>query len=127
MAAVFAQDGGDIPWSVYYTEGLSPDDTRPARFSRALARGMDWVNAHAASSFSDFLARTFPKVDPGIAVQVVDTYRACGMWTTPQIGGASYARWQRGIADGHLTDGQISYDALIDDAPTRTMAGSLPA
>lgn len=121
VAAIFARDGGDIPWSVYYTEALPEGDTRPARFARALARGMDWVNAHDADDYRDVLARLFPKIDTDIAVRVVRTYRDCAMWTSPRIGEASYARWQQGIADAHLTTAPIPYDTLNDGAPTRAL------
>ncbi|MBN9888949.1 ABC transporter substrate-binding protein [Salipiger abyssi] len=122
VAAIFAIDGGDIPWSVYYTEGLAPDDTRPARFARALARGMRRVNEGDAAGMRDMLAKTFPNIDPGISVRVVEIYRAQNMWTTPRIGEASYARWQTGIADAHLTAAPIAYDTLNDGVPTLPFA-----
>lgn len=118
LSAIFAQDGGDIPWSVYYTEGGTEDDSRPERFARALGRGMEWVNAHEAASFRSFLTETFPAIAPEIILDVVDLYRAMGMWTTPRIGAGAYARWQRGIAAAHLTEAPIPYDTLIDGGPT---------
>ncbi|MDF0599695.1 ABC transporter substrate-binding protein [Psychromarinibacter sp. C21-152] len=127
LAAVFARDGGDIPWSVYYTEAFEAGDTRPERFARALGRGMAWVNGHEAASYRGVLMRLFPKIDTDIAVQVVETYRASAMWTTPRIGEASYARWQQGIADAHLTDAPIPYATLIDGAPTRAFVATADA
>lgn len=115
VVARFAVSGGDIPWSVYYTEGArDAGDTRAERFCRALARGMEWVNTRDAASFAPFLAKTFPNIDPDIAVEVVNLYRAYNMWTAPEIGKASYARWQKGIADAHLTKEPIDYDVLTD-------------
>ncbi|CUH80964.1 ABC transporter substrate-binding protein [Tropicibacter naphthalenivorans] len=127
LCATFARDGGDIPWSVYYTEGLDAGDTRPVRFARALGRGMAWVNSHDAGSYADVLARLFPKIDWAISVQVVETYRECAMWTSSRIGEASYARWQQGIADAHLTDAPIAYDTLNDGAPTRALEKGVAA
>lgn len=118
VATIFAIDGGDVPWSVYYTEGTNPGDIRPERFARALGRAMRHVNATAAAEMQPFLERIFPNIAPEIAVKVVDCYRAHGMWTTPRIGAASYNRWQKGIADAHLTAGPIPYDRLNDGTPT---------
>ncbi|PRX04019.1 UNVERIFIED_ORG: NitT/TauT family transport system substrate-binding protein [Martelella mediterranea] len=112
--------GGNIPWSVYYTEGEADDvwlETH-TRFARALKRGMDWILAREAEGYRDFLAETFPKFAPDLLVKLTDIYRANGMWTTPRIDPDAYARWQGGICDGHLTETPIAYDTLIDGRPT---------
>lgn len=116
VATIFAVDGGDIPWSVYYTEPLDPGDTRPARFCRAIGRGMEWLNTHEASTFKDFLKRTFPTMDCDICIDLVNLYRAKAMWTSPHIGEASFARWQEGITAAHLIDAPIDYDVLNDNS-----------
>ncbi|WP_210013733.1 ABC transporter substrate-binding protein [Neorhizobium galegae] len=116
--------GGNVPWSVYYTDGQSDDaglDTN-TRFARALGRGMDWIMANDAEGYRDFLARTFPKFNPDFLARLANIYRAKGMWTTPRIDPDAYARWQTGIHDGHLTTTPIAYDALIDARPTAAFA-----
>lgn len=116
--------GGNVPWSVYYTDGESDAaqlDTQ-SRFARALGRGMDWIMANDAERYRDFLASTFPKFKPDFLVRLANIYRANGMWTTPRIDPDAYARWQTGIHDGHLTTAPIAYDALIDSRPTAALA-----
>ncbi|MAU23239.1 MAG: nitrate ABC transporter substrate-binding protein [Martelella sp.] len=112
--------GGNIPWSVYYSEG-EPDEERRethTRFARALGRGMNWILDHEAEDYRAFLAATFPRFAPDLLVKLTDIYRANGMWTTPRIDNGAYQRWQVGICDGHLTDAPIPYGALIDQRPT---------
>ncbi|MHB0707215.1 ABC transporter substrate-binding protein [Roseomonas mucosa] len=124
IATLLADSGGGVPWSVYYAPGDS-DAARlevQAGFTRALARGMDWVLGHEAASFSDFLGRIFPRFGVEELVRLVDLYRRVGMWTTPRIDQASYDRWQCGIAAGHLTAAPIPYGTLIDSRPAM-MAG----
>ncbi len=120
VVALLAITGGDIPWSVYYAPGESTAERLDAqtRFSRALARGMDFVLGRPAADFRDFLVRTFPRFDPELLLLLVDTYRAAGMWTTPRIDRAAYDRWQTGIADAKLIPAAIPYDTLIDSRPT---------
>lgn len=121
VVAALPVEGGDVPWSVYYAEGEG-DDARfdaQTRFSRALGRGMDWILAHEAAGYRDFLVKTFPRFDPDLLVRLTDVYRKVGMWTTPVVDEAAYARWQRGIADGHLVDAPIPYRDLIDTRPTQ--------
>jgi len=112
--------GGNIPWSVYYSEG-EPDEERRethTRFARALGRGMNWILDHEAEDYRAFLAATFPRFAPDLLVKLTNIYRANGMWTTPRIDNDAYQRWQVGICDGHLTDAPIPYGALIDQRPT---------
>lgn len=112
--------GGNVPWSVYYAPDESDDRRLDAqtRFARALGRAMTWIVNNEAAGYRDFLAETFPKFNPDLLVRLADTYRSIGMWTSPKIDEAAYARWQRGIADGHLTEKPIDYSDLIDCRPT---------
>lgn len=124
IVAPLAIMGCNIPWSVYYAEGESDDarlDTQ-TRFSRALGRGMEWIHAHEAAEFRDFLAKTFPRFNPDLLVQLTDTYRANGMWTSPRIDRQAYDRWQQGISNGHLIEAPIAYETLIDPRPTAAFA-----
>lgn len=113
--------GGDVPWSVYYAlgEGDAARRDTQTRFARALGRGMDWVLAHDAQRYRDFLAQTFPQADAGLLVELTDIYRSIGMWTTPRIDRKAYDRWQGGIAAGHLIEAPIPYERLIDTVPTQ--------
>lgn len=120
VVAKFAESGGDIPWSVYYTWGDWPaerPDPRPA-FVRALGRAMDWINEAPMADIAPLLSSEFPSIDPGIASGVVALYRARGMWRSPTIDVDGYNRWQTGIADAHLTTAPIPYEALVDVSPT---------
>jgi NitT/TauT family transport system substrate-binding protein len=124
VVAPLAVTGGNVPWSVYYAEGESdgPRLETQRRFSRALARGMDWIVERDAELYREFLARTFPRFSPDLLVGLTNVYRANGMWTTPRIDIEAYDRWQRGIADGHLTETPIPYRDLVDPRPTEAFA-----
>ncbi|MFB9948188.1 ABC transporter substrate-binding protein [Rhizobium puerariae] len=124
VVAPLAIMGGNVPWSVYYSDGEADNaglDTH-VRFARALGRSMEWILACDAESYRDFLARTFPRFSPGLLVRLANIYRANGMWTTPRIDPDAYGRWQRGICDGYLTTAPIPYGELIDTRPTAAFA-----
>lgn len=113
-------DGGDVPWSVYYRETatLTPavlDAQR--RFCVALGRGMDWVLQHDAASFRDELAELFPAVPVDVAVDLTNVFRRDRMWTSPSVSRDAFARWQRGMVDGHLVSKPLAYEVLVDDGP----------
>ena len=125
IVQLMAETAGNVPWSVYYAPGGGTTARLDAqtRFVRALGRGMDWVLARPAAGYRDFLAQTFPKVDPAHLVPLVDSYRAHGMWTTPRIDVAAFDRWQRGIAAGRLVAAPVAYHALIDTRPLAGLPG----
>ncbi|SMO97707.1 ABC transporter substrate-binding protein [Paracoccus laeviglucosivorans] len=113
IVQAFPMTGGDIPWSVYYaTEGADP--AAQAGFCRALGRAMSWIRKNDSGDYADFLARTFPRLPVEVLVRVTREYVGCNMWTSPRINPEGYARWQQGLADGHLIAAPIPYDTLID-------------
>jgi NitT/TauT family transport system substrate-binding protein len=112
--------GGNVPWSVYYAAGESSPERQELQthFSRALNRGMEWIRENDLEDHADFLRETFPNLPLSILLPAARAYIAHGMWTTPRIDGEGYARWQKGIADGHLIAAPIPYETLIDPVPT---------
>lgn len=78
---------------------------------------MNRVRPRPAAGFGDFLARTFPNIDPARLLPRVDPYRTHGMWTTPRMDADAFDRWQGGIAAGHLVAAPVAYHDLIDIRP----------
>lgn len=115
-------EGGEIPWSVYYRQIST---VTPAvldaqeRFCVALGKGMDWVLEHDAEEFRDELAEIFPGIPADITVDLTNVFRRDGMWNTPVVSRKGYERWQRGISDGHLVEGPLSYETIVNDRPAK--------
>ena len=127
VAMEMITDGGEIPWSVYYTrtDALTPkvlDVQR--RFCIALGKGMDWVLQHDAESFQDELAEIFPALPIDIVVDVTNVYRKNEMWTTPVVTRQGFDRWQKGIADGSLVEHSLTYETMVDIEPTAVARSS---
>ena len=120
VVQALAVTDGNIPWSVYYAIGESSPERRDVqtRFSRALHRGMEWIKGNEPENYADFLGETFPNFPLSVLLSATRTYIAHGMWTTPRIDDEGYARWQKGIAAGHLISAPIPYETLIDPVPT---------
>lgn len=108
---------GEVPWSVYYKEtsaiSMETHDTH-VRFCRALNQGIAWVLEHDAESFKEELAELFPKVTVEIAVDVVNSFRRNGMWTSATIPHAAFDRWQKGLADARFIEKPLKYESIID-------------
>jgi len=120
MVRTLAATDGNVPWSVYYAIGASNPERQEVqmRFARALCRGMEWIRGNDPEDYADFLSETFPNLPLSVLLPATQTYIAHGMWTTPRIDDEGYARWQKGIAAGHLIPAPIAYETLIDPVPT---------
>lgn len=111
-----SQTGGAIPWSVYYCtpETLGADEEFQVKFSRALDKGMQFVNEHPAEEISALLTKLFPANELGDLITLVNAYREWGMWTSPEIDRPSCERWLQAIADGNLSAQPIPYEELVN-------------
>jgi NitT/TauT family transport system substrate-binding protein len=114
-----ATGGGDIPWSVYYCETASTSSPAVVdaqrRFCTALEQGMQYVVQNDAETYWDDLAALFPAVPTDLMVELTNIYRANKMWTSSSVSRHGFERWQRGIADGRLTEAPIPYEEMISN------------
>ena len=125
IAIEMAKDGGDIPWSVYYcaTAAITPDvlDAHK-RFCIALGKGIEWVLQHDAETFKDELAELFPAVPTNVLVDLTNSYRQNGMWSSPSVSRHGYKRWQHGIAYGGLIKEPFPYEVIVNNGPALAAA-----
>ncbi|KAL4783707.1 hypothetical protein BJX76DRAFT_368176 [Aspergillus varians] len=124
VAMEMVTDGGEIPWSVYYTEttSLTPEVlNKQRRFCIGLRMGMDWIMGHDAELYKDELAAIFPAAPPQLLVDLVNLFRANEMWTTPTVTREGFNRWQQGLADGRLIKQPFPYEDIVDNGPATAL------
>lgn len=113
---------GEVPWSVYYRETATITEEildKQKRFCVGLNMGIKWVLKRDANEYKEELAELFPKVPVEVAVEVVNSFRKNGMWTTATIPEGSFDRWQRGLIDARFVKGPLAYQSIVDDKPAR--------
>ncbi|OAL35484.1 hypothetical protein AYO20_05334 [Fonsecaea nubica] len=113
---------GEVPWSVYYRETATVTPRlrdMQRRFCLGLNKGIEWVLQRDANLFRDELADLFPKAPIDVAVEVVNSFRRSGMWTTTTIPLGSFDRWQQGLVDARFVQKPLDYDSIVDDGPSR--------
>ncbi|KEF59186.1 uncharacterized protein A1O9_04030 [Exophiala aquamarina CBS 119918] len=111
---------GEVPWSVYYreTSTITPRLLEAQkRFCIGLNKGMQWVLQRDAESFKDELAELFPKVPIDVAIEVVNSFRRNGMWTTTTIPKKAFDRWQKGLTDARFVKQPLVYESIVDSGP----------
>lgn len=113
---------GEVPWSVYYRETatITPEILEmQRRFCVGLNMGIKWILERDGNDFKEELAELFPKVPVEAAVDVVNSFRMNGMWTTATIPRTSFDRWQRGLTDARFVKQPLAYETIVDDGPAR--------
>jgi len=113
---------GEVPWSVYYreTSTITPDllDAQK-RFCIGLNKGIEWVLQRDAESFKDELADLFPKAPIEVAIEVVNSFRRNGMWTTATIPQKAFDRWQQGLTDARFVKQPLLYESIVNSEPAK--------
>ena len=120
--------GGPVPWSVYYAtpETLAREDNLCGRFTQGLQMAQTWLREHDGYDCRQILARNWPKVELDKAVALVNEYRQQGMWPeTVRIQEEELNRWQKFLVEGHVIDGVIPYEEIVDPRPFRYAAEKL--
>ena len=120
--------GGPVPWSVYYstTEFLEEHGDLAGRFTTALQKATTWLLAHDGYACREILARNWPKVELDKAMALVNEYRQQGMWPeTVRIQEEELNRWQKFLVEGHVIDGVIPYEEIVNPRPFRYAAEKL--
>jgi NitT/TauT family transport system substrate-binding protein len=121
---------GEVPWSVYYRETatITPEILdMQQRFCVGLNMGLQWVVENDPRSYQDELAELFPKVPVAVAVEVVDSFRKNGMWTTATIPRTSFDRWQKGLTGAKFVESPLTYESIVDGGPAERARGELVA
>ncbi|OAK94999.1 hypothetical protein IQ06DRAFT_361044 [Phaeosphaeriaceae sp. SRC1lsM3a] len=113
---------GEVPWSVYYRETATVTPQildMQRRFCVGLNMAIMWILERDGNDFKEELAELFPKIPVEAAIDVVNSFRRNGMWTSATIPRASFNRWQQGLTDARFVKQPLAYETIIDDRPAR--------
>lgn len=111
---------GEVPWSVYYRKSgsLEPKEAdRIKQFCLGLQQGIDWVRENDPSTYRDEIAVLFPKVPTDVAIEVINSFRQNGMWTSVRMPRQAFDRWQKGIAGARFIEKPLRYETLMNNGP----------
>ncbi len=126
VVASLGMEGGEITYTVYHARKsfLEKNPDLLVRFTRALYRGMRWVQQHSITDVADAVAPFFPGIDRDVLLRTLDRYRKQNSWReTPQISPAGFAQLQRIMKAAGQLDKEVPFEALM----TNTIANQAVA
>lgn len=118
IVSEMATDGGEVPWSVYYStiDVANDEKNLNGRFALGLQRGLDWINSHSGEDCREILKEKWPQLDMDTAIATIDRFKRDGMWATSiEIGVREYENYARYQVDAGIIDKALPYERIVDD------------
>jgi len=114
--------GGEIMYTVYHVRRsqLVRDRDMLIRFTRALARGMRWVEDHSPAETAEVIRPYFPDTKLEVIARIVQRYRDQGTWPkTPEVSPSGFMRLQEVMASAGELKATVPASALMTTEITR--------
>lgn len=121
IVAAVGDEAGDIPYTAYYAK-QSYMDAHPdviQKFTNALYRAQQWVDAHTAAEVARVVAPQFADTDPALLESAVQSYKDIGAYcTAPAMSEESFSRLQEVMTQA----GELEQTAPFADVVDNTFA-----
>jgi NitT/TauT family transport system substrate-binding protein len=119
IVASMGLEGGPVSYTVYHArrEYLEKNRDTLERFTRALYRGVKWVEEHESAEVAEKVAEFFPDTDLEVLTLIVERYRSQGTWnSTLRVSEEGFENLQT-IMDsaGELTR-RVPFEMLMDNS-----------
>lgn len=117
IVSEMAIDGGDVPWSVYYSTTDVANDERNlnGRFALGIQKGLDHLLSHEGKEFADILEERWPENNVQTSIDTVDRFIREEMWSNSiEIGKKEFDNYITYQIDAGIIDEPISLDKMVD-------------
>lgn len=116
VVASLGVDGGPIAYTAYHVRKsqLEQDPDMLVRFTRAVLRGVEWVETHSPEEVARVVEPFFPEIDFDVLVSSLTRYMEQGSWNTTLIPSQEgFENLQKVMmAAGHLSE-PVPFDVLM--------------
>lgn len=112
------EHSGEIPYTAYFAAQsyLTGQADTVLRFTRAIARGQQWVYAHSDRELAELLVPFFPDTSADVLEKVAARYKGIRAWKeTPDMKQEALERLQSVMAQAGELDTRVDFDALVDN------------
>lgn len=128
IVASMGVEGGEIAYTVFHVRRsqLTRDRDMLIRFTRAIIKGMRWVEEHTSEEIAETVAPYFPDTDLDVLARIVQRYRDQGTWPkTPEPSAAGFARLQEIMIEAGELEAQVPASILQTQDIVRAALESL--
>ncbi len=118
------EESGDIPYTAYCAKSsyIAENEDLIERFTRAIYKGLKWVEEHTAAEIAEAILDQFPDTDLDMLTSSVERYKSIDAWKTePTMTEESYNRLQDIMEEA----GELAMRAPFDKIVNNTYANKV--
>lgn len=116
IVASLGVDSGYVPYTAFCakTSYLEKNGDIVLAFTKAIQRGLDYVNAHSSEEIAAVIAPQFPETEEATVATIVERYRAQDTWKTDTIfTEEAFDLLQNILIDSGTLDSMVPYSDLV--------------
>lgn len=112
------EESGDIPYTAYCAKSsyIAENEDLIERFTRAIYKGLKWVEEHTAAEIAEAILDQFPDTDLDMLTSSVERYKSIDAWKTePTMTEESYNRLQDIMEEAGELDVRAPFDKIVNN------------
>lgn len=112
------EESGDIPYTAYCakTSYIAENEDLIERFTKALYKGLQWVEEHTPEEIAEVILDQFPDTDVAMLASSVERYKSIDAWKSdPAMTEESYNRLQDIMEEAGELDKRAPFDKIVNN------------
>ena len=112
------EQSGEIPYTAYFAAQsyLTENADTVLRFTRAIARGQEWVYAHTDRELAEAIVGYFPDTSVEVLEKVAARYKGIHAWKeTPDMKLEALERLETVMEQAGELSQRVAYEALVEN------------
>ena len=112
------EESGDIPYTAYCAKSsyIAENEDLIERFTRAIYKGLKWVEEHSAEEIANVILDQFPDTDVAMLTSSVQRYKSIDAWKSePTMSEESFDRLQDIMEEAGELDVRAPFDKIVNN------------
>lgn len=112
------EESGDIPYTAYCAKSsyITENEDLIERFTKALYKGLKWVEEHDSYEVAEVILEHFPDTDVEMLASSVERYKSIDAWkSTPEMSEESFNRLQDIMEEAGELDRRAPFDKVVNN------------
>lgn len=112
------EESGDIPYTAYCAKSsyIKDNEDLIERFTKALYKGLKWVEENDSLEVAKVIAEHFPDTDVNMLASSVERYKSIDAWkSTPEMTKESFERLQTIMEEAGELDKKAPFEKVINN------------